>query len=396
MEPLPKQKENAEIRGLGFCECTPDEKGWMVASWSDRTMRYQEELASFESILAGVSPGGRWVDPDTPRGQDDVPIVWKWPEEVWNPACVTPTLFSTDAAASDVKQGGCGSCWFLADLCVVAMHPRLMDAVTVAHDTARGVYCFRFFTGAGDERRVCVDSRIPVATRSAVFKPAYAHSQEPGELWPILMEKAMAKLCGGSYQGICGGGMARGLCALLGRVPRSYDRILQGEIDPKKIFADPDQLWGLMHDDLWMGGYLMDAAFLGNPEEDAAFAGGETVGFSGLVEGHCYGVMGLYVVGDPGTRLVKLRNPWGIGHEWTGPWSDGSAQWESLDQEAKDAVGYVDEADGTFFMSIEDLARNLENIGAARVFKGRAEESTGYKRGLAKAVMPPQKKKATK
>lgn len=371
METLPKDKENNEIRGLAYKGSTVDETGWVVTNWSKRTMRPQKELASFESILKGLSPGQRWVDPDIPLGQDDEPIIWKWPEEVWNSSCVTPALFMDKATESDVKQGACASCWFLADLCVVAMHPRLMKDIIVAQDDKHGVYCFRFFTNSGHARLVCVDSRIPVLTASPYFEPAYAASREPGELWPTLLEKAMAKACGGSYESICRGYMARGLSALLGRVARSYDRNMQ---KGDKRFADPDQLWGLMHDRLWLGGCLMDAAFLGNPEVDATFAGGEGVGFAGLVEGHSYGVMGLYTT-KAGTRLVKFRNPWGIGHEWKGPWSDGSVEWDSVNQRVRNSVGYVEAADGTFFMAIEDVSRYLENLGAARVFSGRAEVS---------------------
>lgn len=389
MDLLPKEKENAEIRHLAVGHYTTDENGWIVTSQGRRPMRYQEELASFESVVQGVSAGGRWVDPDTPLGTENVPVAWKWPEEVWNPLCVTPTLFREGGTASDVTQGKCGSCWFLADLCVVAMHPSLMDGLVVAHDAERGVYCFRFFTLSGEERRVCVDSRIPVAIDAPYFKPAYASSKEPGELWPTLIEKAMAKVCGGSYQSISGGLVARGISGLLGCVPRSYQRTLQTEyqVEPRKSFANPDDLWGLMYDSLWLKGFLMDVAFLANPEESGVFEGGETVGFANLVVGHCYGVLGLYAVGP---RLVKFRNPWGVGHEWTGAWADGSTEWNSLDQATKDSVGYKEEADGSFFMSIGDLARNLDQLGAARVFTGRAE--VGAKRILEGASARPSKK----
>lgn len=351
---LPKGEESQAIRALGDNLTMRDETGWVCVQRDKRTMREQSQLGSYTSIIESVPLGERWVDPDPPLCEEGHPIDWRWPEEVWNPSAVTPTLFKTNSNgvhASDVVQGKCGTCWFLADVSVVSLYPALFDSITVAHDAARGVYCFRLFTEEGAERQVCVDSRVPVLRSSTKFEPAYASSVDPGELWPLLMEKALAKLCG-SYREVGEGGWAaRGLSAILGRVPRSYDRCLQTD---GLVFSDPEALWGLFKT-LRDGGFLMDATFL--REE------------TGLISQHCYGIMGIHRL-QSGERLVKFRNPWGGSYEWTGAWADKSSKWDTVSDLDKQRVGYVSHSDGTFFMTIEDASKQVDVIGAARVFDG--------------------------
>ena len=49
--------------------------------------------------------------------------------------------------------------------------------------------------------------------------------------------------------------------------------------------------------------------------------------------------------------LIRIRNPWGNETEWNGPWSDGSAEWNHVPDEEKEALGLTFETDGEFFMS---------------------------------------------
>ena len=58
----------------------------------------------------------------------------------------------------------------------------------------------------------------------------------------------------------------------------------------------------------------------------------------GLVKGHAYSVTKVMKVKTK-TRsevsLLRVRNPWGNEVEWKGPWSDGSAQWETITEVLK-------------------------------------------------------------
>lgn len=61
---------------------------------------------------------------------------------------------------------------------------------------SQGIYCIRFNVNGKDED-VVVDDHIPCyTTASNETRPAFATSANYGELWPILLEKAWAKLHG--------------------------------------------------------------------------------------------------------------------------------------------------------------------------------------------------------
>ena len=62
-------------------------------------------------------------------------------------------------------------------------------------------------------------------------------------------------------------------------------------------------------------------------------------------------------------RLVQLRNPWGD-FEWNGDWSDASELWT---QDLKDQVGWTQENDGTFFMSLDDFRRYFNRVQICKV-----------------------------
>lgn len=64
----------------------------------------------------------------------------------------------------------------------------------------------------------------------------------------------------------------------------------------------------------------------------------------GLVEGHAFAIISVFELGD-GTRLLKIRNPWGS-KEWNGAWSDTSPEWTPA---LKRDLGWTSADDGTFF-----------------------------------------------
>jgi len=66
--------------------------------------------------------------------------------------------------------------------------------------------------------------------------------------------------------------------------------------------------------------------------------------------GHAYTLVGAHKLNN-GTELVRMRNPHGK-NEYTGPWSDKSAEWDTVTQ-AEKAKLHVDATDGFFYMSFE-------------------------------------------
>jgi len=81
----------------------------------------------------------------------------------------------------------------------------------------------------------------------------------------------------------------------------------------------------------------------------------EDISSVGIVSSHAYTVLSCFLIKSNGVRLrlVRLRNPWGQ-TEWNGDWSDKSKLWTP---ELKAQVGFVDKADGIFFMSEMDYLR---------------------------------------
>ena len=49
---------------------------------------------------------------------------------------------------------------------------------------------------------------------------------------------------------------------------------------------------------------------------------------------------------------MVIRNPWGF-REWTGPWSDGSKEWQGEWLEILPELGHVFGDDGQFVMECE-------------------------------------------
>ena len=54
-------------------------------------------------------------------------------------------------------------------------------------------------------------------------------------------------------------------------------------------------------------------------------------------------------------RLVKIRNPWGK-KEWNGRWSDGSPEWDMVQDSEKRRIKYENKNDGGFWMTFQGEA----------------------------------------
>ncbi len=73
-----------------------------------------------------------------------------------------------------------------------------------------------------------------------------------------------------------------------------------------------------------------------------------------LAKSHSYTVLQVKQLSD-GTKLVKIRNPWGRENRRSGAWSDTSGLW--TDAIKKEVGDMVDANDGIFWMSFEDYTR---------------------------------------
>ena len=162
------------------------------------------------------------------------------------------------------------------------------------------------------------------------------------QLWASLLEKAYAK-AHGSYQSMSGGTIAEALLDLTGCPTTSI-----------RFWEDGFEL-----EALWLA--LVQGAALKLPM--GCFTGGDAmVDAVGLHSNHAYSIVAVRQV--PVTfgereRLVRIRNPHGSG-EWTGAWSDRSAEWSRLIGGGHLERTGVD--DGTFWMDLTSFVQAFAGV----------------------------------
>ena len=262
----------------------------------------------------------------------------------------SPQLFVDGAEAGDVIQGALGDCWFLSALCTVASRKDLLRNLFASTEHAsQGIYTIRFFKN-GRWKYVNIDDRIPCGPTG---QPLYARAKEPHEIWPMLLEKAYAKLNGRCYRNLETGTMGFALKDMTGGEPLTVNLV-----DPQiRDECENGFLWQKLK--LWVKqGSLMGCSYSvrrGEPRE-VEYDGG-------IIRGHAYSMLDVREFKH--LRFLKIRNPWGK-KEWTGRWADFGPEWENLRENYSDApdwmVNYRSDNDGTFWMLFEDFCKYFNMI----------------------------------
>ena len=100
-----------------------------------------------------------------------------------------------------------------------------------------------------------------------------------------------------------------------------------------------DDLWNYIDGKLAKNWMVTTCSLMGNGSHDES-------NHDGLPYSHAYTILKTVQLSD-GTKLVRIRNPWGS-ETYHGDWSDDSDKWtEQFKQEA----GYVKADDGMWFMN---------------------------------------------
>ncbi|TMW55975.1 hypothetical protein Poli38472_008623 [Pythium oligandrum] len=243
-------------------------------------------------------------------------------------------LFSDGVCSGDVIQGNLGDCWFLSALSVVATRSDLLEQTFWRGNAykTKGLFVCKFMKNYVWQY-VIIDDLLPVYgfSRTKEGKPYFARCRDPNELWVPLIEKAYAKLHG-SYEALIGGFVdvalndLTGMCSEQVIMKAGYPGFGEDPFAP----ARPQQRKG---DPFWdklikykQGGTLMGCSIQPAPTSADKAAAPESSAGNGLYYKHAYALVDaaeIKTVNKELVRLVKLRNPWGMG-EWTGPWSDSS------------------------------------------------------------------------
>lgn len=241
-----------------------------------------------------------------------------------------PVIFDSKIEPADIQQGALGDCYFLSALSVMAEKPERIRKLFLSDQiNEAGVYGVRM-TKNGVTQDVVVDDFVPVYKD----KPAFSNTKGV-ELWVVLLEKAWAKVHG-SYERIEAGQAHLTMRDLTGAP--AYEYFIENTPGMFDLILAADKK-----------DYIITSGCNADSEAEVA-----KLKAKGLVGEHSYGIIKAARVKDKDGKTVdlcQLRNPWG-NFEWSGRWSDNSAEWTD---ELRKELGVVRADDGLFWMDFEDL-----------------------------------------
>lgn len=206
---------------------------------------------------------------------------------------------------NSVRQGDLGDCYFLASMIAIARANPGAISRLIKGPNKDGSYDVTLYVDKGmwwwkskEAKVVNVTPNFPVDKSGA---PAYAKSSNVDatkgmELWPLLLEKAYAKLQGG-YEDIIGGYGTTGMEALTGGESTSFEPDDFGDDELVKKISD-------MQDN----GYALTASSIIVDEDDKE--GNKKITTEGVVANHEYAIKWV----DKGAKTISLQNPWGYKH----------------------------------------------------------------------------------
>jgi len=336
-------------------------KGSASRHTNHRTTGPCGDCQTYEDIKAHCNDeGALWEDPDFPAEDASMffkeppspypDIQWLRPSEICEQGGQDePMMFVDGATRMDVNQGVLGDCWLLAAVAALSTNEHLLKRVVPDQsfqDEYAGIFKFEFWQ-YGRWVEVVIDDRLPCNMEGKLI---YMHSDDRNEFWSALLEKAYAKL-NGSYESLSGGLTSEALTDFTGGMVERFTLKEVSSSDLVKRMLKAKALGSL-------SGCSIDAA----PEDL------ESELDNGLIIGHAYSVTDARMCDIETPRvtgsipMIRVRNPWGNHCEWTGPFSDGSEEWEYIPDDQKEEMGLTKGHDGEFWMTFSDFQKNFQRL----------------------------------
>eukprot|EP00937_MAST-01D_sp_MAST-1D-sp2_P007316 g7316.t1 len=344
-------------------------------------MDFADDKAALEAedrLVEGFDGGEQWEDPDfVPGGlalyhDPSSPPCGQAPADLveWNrlnlgevAGCVHAHTFVGEPGSNKISRGALRDGWAVSAMAVLS--PAMLRAIFVSdrHGEEHGVYTLRLWKG-GRPRYVRVDDRIPCDQTS---RPLYAASAERNETWPMLLEKAYAKLHG-CYQALAHGNIGYALQDMTGgaAITRSLPIATGGGGGGALSSAapadalEPGAVVPLLTQALGEGGSVVCAV-----AEHPAAGTGLTTGLAYVVER----VEKVEAEETPdaaalSTHLLRLRSPWAYkGCAWRGAWCAAHPCWDEYPAvRAQLLPGELDEEEGRLWIELRDFVRQFARV----------------------------------
>lgn len=158
----------------------------------------------------------------------------------------------------------------------------------------------------------------------------------------LKFKKAYAKLHG-SYEALNGGFTSEAMEDFTGGLAEMYE-LSESSLNLFRILLDA-----------YKRNSIIACSLAADPK------GFEHKTSQGLIRRHAYSITHVQYVDTVTTiekvQLIRIRNPWGNEHEWNGPWSDKSLEWQMVSPAEKKKLDLTFNGDGEFWMSFQDFKK---------------------------------------
>ena len=296
--------------------------------------------------------------PDNSRLSEDLDVVKSWRRigDICADLNVRPVLFNAEVgeanavSPADIHQGQLNDCFLLAALSALAKKPTLLKSLfPTIGSTGReqeyneaGIYAVRFFrhgawaTEIVDDYFPCNILGMPVTVNLEL------DDNGAGEFWPLVVEKAYAKMCGGYSIVDEGGSSCNCLADLTGGTPLRFAVAVDGSVTTHdkghpwtgSVQHQHDELFRFLRlrtDDCEAGDDLICCSIQPDKQEGSGSGSANWRQSTDLSSHHAYAVLAVAEVQrshflggeepmlsfEEGAtmnhsmlRLVRVRNPW--------------------------------------------------------------------------------------
>eukprot|EP00658_Telonema_sp_P-2_P030430 TRINITY_DN2297_c0_g1_i1.p1 TRINITY_DN2297_c0_g1~~TRINITY_DN2297_c0_g1_i1.p1 ORF type:complete len:1157 (-),score=394.46 TRINITY_DN2297_c0_g1_i1:193-3663(-) len=265
------------------------------------------------------------------------------------------------------SQGTNTDCSVLSAFAILCRMPKVLENIFVSKETRKdGMYTFQFYRG-DMWVKIEVDDAVPM------WRGNIANCCSPTKhWWPLLLEKAYAKLYGG-YYAISGSSMSEIIHALSSKPVLNY--VLRQEFVDQGVIPDYRQAsWWVQQGDR----IRSDSVVLAVPASRSDGADGlpsrSDAEALGLEPGHGYGVIDILSTLEEGEEpdsldqvLLKVHNPFNV-LRYNGPYTKASDFSDELLERLELTDSYkMGETDSIFYVPVSTILEASRTVTQGQI-----------------------------